>query len=337
MAHDHDLPHECHDHGHEHDATNASGPRPPKHDHDHGSHGHAGGHHHADPITHGRAFIVAIALNSIFVAAEFGYGYAANSTALMADAGHNLSDVLGLVLAWAAVVVGRKSPNERFTYGLRSTSILAALANAMLLLVACGGIGWEAVQRFSQPPVVAGVTVMVVAAIGIVVNGLSAWMFMKGSAGDLNIRGAYLHMAADAAVSLGVVVAGLVMLSTGWYWLDPLVSLVIVAVILIGTWGLLRESLHLALNAVPPHIDLSAVADYLRELPGVTDIHDLHIWGMSTTESALTVHLVMPDGYPGDSVIDGITRALNERFSMHHSTLQIEQGTTQHACSLRGG
>jgi len=252
----------------------------------------------------------------------------------MADAGHNLSDVLGLILAWAAVVVGRRSPNERFTYGLRSTSILAALANAMLLLVACGAIGWEAVQRFSQPPVVASVTVMVVAAIGIVVNGLSAWMFMKGSAGDLNIRGAYLHMAADAAVSLGVVVAGLVMLFTGWYWLDPLVSLVIVAVILVGTWGLLRESLHLALNAVPPHIDLSAVADYLRELPGVTEIHDLHIWGMSTSESALTVHVVMPSGYPGDGVIDSITQALNERFAVHHSTLQIEQGTTQHACSL---
>ena len=281
--------------------------------------------------------MVAIALNSIFVAVEFGYGYAANSTALMADAGHNLSDVLGLVLAWAAVVVGRKTPNERFTYGLRSSSILAALANAMLLLVACGAIGWEAVQRFAQPPAVASLTVMAVAAIGMVVNGLSAWMFMKGSAGDLNIRGAYLHMAADAAVSLGVVVAGLVMLFTGWYWLDPLVSLVIVAVIVIGTWGLLRESMHLALNAVPPHIDLSAVAGYLRELPGVTDIHDLHIWGMSTTESALTVHLVMPNGYPGDGVIDNITQVLTQRFSVHHSTLQIEQGTTQHACSLHTG
>ena len=278
--------------------------------------------------------MVAIALNSIFVAVEFGYGLAANSTALMADAGHNLSDVVGLVLAWAAVVVGRKSPTERFTYGLRSTSILAALANAMLLILACGAIGWEAVQRFAQPPTVAGITVMVVAAIGIVVNGLSALMFMKGSAGDLNIRGAYLHMAADAAVSLGVVMAGLVMLYTGWYWLDPLVSLVIVAVILIGTWGLLRESLHLALNAVPPHIDTAAVAGYLKSIPGVADIHDLHIWGMSTTESALTVHLVMPVGYPGDEIIDGITQTLNERFAIHHSTLQIEEGTTQHACSL---
>lgn len=341
MAHDHPHDPADHGHGHAHDATKAAD-SPQGHDHGHHehhdpivSHSHAGGHHHhADPNTHGRAFVVAIALNSIFVAVEFGYGYAANSTALMADAGHNLSDVLGLFLAWAAVVVGRRTPNERFTYGLRSTSILAALANAMLLLVACGAIGWEAVQRISQPPAVAGVTVMVVAAIGIAVNGLSAWMFMKGSAGDLNIRGAYLHMAADAAVSLGVVVAGLVMLFTGWYWLDPLVSLVIVAVILVGTWGLLRESMHLALNAVPPHIDPSAVADYLRELPGVTDIHDLHIWGISTTESALTVHLVMPSGYPGDAVIDGITQALDQRFSVHHSTLQIELGTTQHTCSL---
>jgi cobalt-zinc-cadmium efflux system protein len=341
MAHDHDHARDDHGHEHAHDAPKAQASRQghahghreePDH---HAGHSHTGGHHHhGDPSTQGRAFIVAIALNSIFVAVEFVYGYAANSTALMADAGHNLSDVLGLFLAWAAVVVGRRAPNGRFTYGLRSTSILAALGNAMLLLVACGAIGWEAVQRFSHPPAVASVTVMVVAAIGIVVNGLSAWMFVKGSAGDLNIRGAYLHMAADAAVSLGVVVAGLVMLFTGWYWLDPLVSLLIVAVILIGTWGLLRESLHLALNAVPPHIDLAAVATYLRKLPGVTDIHDLHIWGMSTTESALTVHLVMPSGYPGDQVIDGIARTLDERFSVRHSTLQVEQGTIQHVCSL---
>jgi cobalt-zinc-cadmium efflux system protein len=335
MAHDHDPPHDDHDHGHGHDLPTARVLRAGR-DQEH--HGHAGGHQHRHPDPgpqHERALIVAIALNSAFVAVEFGYGFGANSTALMSDAGHNLSDVLGLVLACAAVVVGRRSPDERFTYGLRSTSILAALANAMLLLVACGAIGWEAVQRFSQPPAVASVTVMVVAAIGIVVNGLSAWMLMQGRAGDLNIRGAYLHMAADAAVSLGVVLAGLVMLFTGWYWLDPLVSMAIVAVILAGTWGLLRESLNLALDAVPPHIDLSAVAQYLRGQPGVTDIHDLHIWGMSTSESALTVHLVMPGGYPGDAVIDGITQALNEHFAVHHSTLQIEQGTTEHACSLR--
>ncbi len=304
--------------------------------HDHGVRARGGGHpQHGDPNDHGRAFIIAIALNSGFVAVEFAYGFIANSTALMADAGHNLSDVLGLLLAWAATRLARRSPSERFTYGLRSTSILAALANAMLLLLACGAIGWEALHRFSQPPAVASMTVVAVAGVGIVVNGLSAWLFMKDSEGDLNIRGAYLHMAADAAVSLGVVIAGLMMLVTGWYWLDPAISIVIVAVIVFGTWRLLRESLHLALNAVPPNIDLLAVAGYLREVPGVADIHDLHIWGMSTVESALTVHLIMPDGYPGDAALDSITRALRERFSVHHSTLQVEQGTTQHACSLQ--
>ena len=311
-----------HDHGHQHGHT-------------HAGHSHAGGHHHhAAPTDAGKAFFIAIALNSVFVVVEFGYGFIANSTALMADAGHNLSDVLGLGLAWAATWLGRRSPSERFTYGLRSSSILAALANAMLLFVACGAIGWEAFQRITQPPAVSGMTVIAVAAAGIVVNGLSAWLFFKGSKGDLNIRGAYLHMAADAAVSLGVVVAGVVMLVTGWYWLDPVISLVIVTVILVGTWGLLRESTHLALDAVPPHIDVAAVASYLDTLPGVTGLHDLHIWGMSTTESALTVHLVMPAGYPGDSVMDSITQTLAERFSIHHSTLQVEQGTTQHACSL---
>ena len=268
---------------------------------------------------------------------EFAYGFIANSTALMADAGHNLSDVLGLLLAWGAAILARKTPSGRFTYGLRSTSILAALANAMFLMVACGAIAWEAIQRFSEPPVVAGWIVTLVAGIGIVVNGLSAWLFVKGSKGDLNIRGAYLHMAADAAVSLGVAVAGVVMMFTGWYWIDPVISLAIVAAILIGTWGLLRESVQLALNAVPPHIDVAEVETYLRECAGVTDIHDLHIWGMSTTESALTVHLVMPEGYPGDAFMDGIMRTLKERYSVQHSTLQVEQGTTDHACVLHLG
>jgi len=268
---------------------------------------------------------------------EFAFGFIANSTALIADAGHNLSDVLGLILAWSAAILGRKAPNERYTYGLRSTSILASLANAMLLMVTCGAIAWEAAQRFSQPPAVAGLTVTLVAAVGIVVNGLSAWLFMKDSKGDLNIRGAYLHMAADAAVSLGVVIAGIAMIYTGWYWLDPVISLVIVAVIVIGTWGLLRESVQLALSAVPAHIEVAAIDAYLRQCPGVTDIHDLHIWGMSTTESALTVHLVMPAGYPGDTFMDDIMHTLKIRYSVHHSTLQIELGTTTHACSLNPG
>ena len=313
----------------------SSGSRLTEHHHDHDGHSHSGGHHHhGSPNNHGRAFVIAIALNVAYVVIEFAYGLNANSTALMADAGHNLSDVLGLMLIWAAAILARRIPSERFTYGFRSTSILAALANAMFLLVVCGAIAWEAIQRFSQPPVVAGLTVTVVAGIGIVINGLSAWLFVKGSKDDLNIRGAYLHMAADAAVSLGVVIAGIAIIFTGWYWLDPVVSLVIVAVIMTGTWGLLRESVQLALSAVPPHIDVSAVETYLRHCPGVTDIHDLHIWGMSTTESALTVHLVIPDGYPGDVFMDDIMQTLKVRFFVHHSTLQVEQGTTDHACAL---
>ncbi|OIR14691.1 cadmium, cobalt and zinc/H(+)-K(+) antiporter [mine drainage metagenome] len=305
------------------------------HTHDHSGHSHEGHHHHhGDPNNHGRAFVIAIALNTAFVAVEFAYGIIAHSTALMADAGHNLSDVLGLLLALGAAILARKTPSGRFTYGLRSTSILAALTNAMFLMVACGGIAWEAIQRFSEPHVVAGLTVSLVAVVGIGINGLSAWLFVKGSKGDLNVRGAYLHMMADAAVSLGVAVAGVAMMYTGWYWLDPAVSLAIVAVIVIGTWGLLRESLQLALNAIPAHIDATALEDYLRECPGVADIHDLHIWGMSTTESALTVHLVMPGGYPGDAFMDDIICTLRERFSIQHSTLQVEMGTTDHVCVL---
>ncbi len=319
-AHAHHDGHDHHDH-HDHGA----------HNHSHGGGGH---HHHGDPAQQGRAFVIAIALNSVFVVVEFVYGFIANSTALMADAGHNLSDVLGLVLALGAVVLARRPPSARYTYGLRSSSILAAVANAMFLLLACGAIAWEAVSRFTQPHVVAGTTVMVVAAAGIVVNGASAWLFMRGSKGDINVRGAYLHMLADAAVSLGVVVAGLLMLQTGWYWLDPLVSLVIVAVIVIGTWSLLLESMQMALSAVPRNIDAQAVERYLLALPGVSAIHDLHIWAMSTTETALTVHLVVPAGYPGDTVVDGIMSELKQTFSIHHSTLQIEQGTTDHTCAL---
>ena len=308
---------------------------PHHHAHDHHAHDHhAHGSSSHDPANHGRAFIIAIVLNSLFVAVEFGYGLIANSTALMADAGHNLSDVLGLALAWGAAILARKAPNERYTYGLRSSSILAALANAMFLLVACGAIAWEAVLRFSNPPAVAGLMVSLVAVVGIVVNGVSAWLFMSGSKHDLNIRGAYLHMAADAAVSLGVAISGVIILFTQWYWLDPIVSLAIVAVIVFGTWGLLRASVQLALNGVPPNIDVSEVDKYLRECEGVTDIHDLHIWAMSTTENALTVHLVTPAGYPGDNYMDNIMKTLAERFDIHHSTIQIEQGTTSHKCVL---
>jgi cobalt-zinc-cadmium efflux system protein len=307
---------------------------PAHHRHDHEGHTHCAGQHHGSPNTQGGVFIAAIILNTAFVAIEFTFGLLANSTALMADAGHNLSDVLGLILAWGAAILARQTPSERYTYGLRSTTILAALCNAMFLLIACGGIAWEAMQRFAQPAPVAGLTVTLVAAVGIVVNGLSAWLFLKGSKNDLNIRGAYLHMAADAAVSLGVVIAGIALHLTGWNWLDSAISLVIVAVIVAGTWGLLRQSVHLALNAIPSDIDAAAIAEYLRQCPGVREIHDLHIWGMSTTESALTVHLVMPEGYPGDTFMDSITQTLKERFAIQHSTLQIEQGTTEHACVL---
>ena len=268
------------------------------------------------------------------MAVELTYGFITNSTALIADAGHNASDVLGLLLAWGAVMLTRKQPSKRYTYGLRSTSILAALANAMLLLVACGAIAWEAAHRFSEPPAIAGLPVSIVAGVGIVINGLSALLLMKGGKEDLNIRGAYLHMAADTAVSLAVVITGITMLYTKWYWLDPAMSLVIVLVILIGTWGLLRESLQLSLNAVPAQIDAPGIDVYLCQLEGVTEIHDLHIWGLSTTETALTVHLVMPDGHPGDDFMDEVVMTLKERYSVHHSTLQIELGTSDHACSL---
>jgi cobalt-zinc-cadmium efflux system protein len=304
------------------------------HGHRHGDHSH-GHHHHPAPGTgHGRAFALAIGLNTLFVAVEFVYGFIANSTALMADAGHNLSDVLGLLLAWGAALLARSTPNGRYTYGLRSTSILAALANALLLMVACGAIAWEAVHRFSHPAPVAGITVSVVAAIGVAVNGFSAWLFMAGSKDDLNLRGAYLHMAADAVISLAVVVAGVAIMYTGWAWLDPVVSIAIVLVIVVGTWSLLRESVQLALAGVPANVDAGAVNEFLAGRPGVAEVHDLHIWAMSTTETALTAHLVMPGGYPGDGTIDGIVEALRKDFAIHHCTLQVEQGTTEHGCAL---
>ncbi|HAV36581.1 MAG TPA: cation transporter [Massilia sp.] len=316
-----------HDHAHDH-----------SHDHDHGhQHGHGHGHHHhqAPPPGHGRAFALAIGLNTVFVAIEFLYGFLADSTALMADAGHNLSDVLGLVLAWGAALLAKRAPSARYTYGLRSSSILAALANALLLLLACGAIAWEAVQRLSAPHPVAGLTVSVVAAIGVAINGFSAWLFMAGSKGDLNIRGAYLHMAADAAISLGVVVSGLVIMGTGWIWLDPAVSLVIVLVIVWGTWSLLRESLQMVMAAVPDSVDATEVQRFLEARPGVAEVHDLHIWAMSTTETALTAHLVMPGGYPGDGAIDAIVAELRKEHGIHHCTLQVEEGTTaHHHCAL---
>ena len=299
------------------------------HDHDH-SHDHShgpGGHVHA-PANFGRAFAIGIALNIAFVAVEAGYGFVSNSTALLADAGHNLSDVLGLAVAWIAAVLSRRRPTPRMTYGLRNSSILAALINAILLLIACGAIVLEAVQRLFNSEPVASLTIIVVAAIGIAINGITAWLFASGRKGDLNIRGAYLHMAADAAVSAGVVAAGIVILWTGWVWLDPAISLVIVAVIVWGTWGLLRESTAMSLAAVPTAIDPADVRDYLTSRPGIASIHDLHIWPLSTTETALTAHLVASSGHPGDTFLIETGRALDHRFGIGHSTLQIETDPT---------
>jgi len=308
MAKDH------HDHDHDHDATGHG---------DHGGHAHGLGHTHA-PASFGKAFAIGIALNVGFVAIEATYGVLANSMALLADAGHNLSDVLGLVVAWIAMVLAKRAPSARYTYGMKGSSILAALFNAVFLLVAVGAIAWEAVQRFGEPAPVAGKTVMIVAAVGILVNGITAWLFASGAKGDINIKGAFLHMAADAAVSAGVVIAGLVILYTGWTWLDPVVSLAIVAVIVWSTWGLLRDSLTLSLGAVPPGIDPAAVRGHLEGLPGVTGLHDLHVWAMSTTETCLTAHLLMPGGRPDDAFLMRAAAGIKERFGIGHTTLQVE-------------
>jgi cobalt-zinc-cadmium efflux system protein len=307
----------------------------PHHGHDHAGHAHGIGSHAHAPADFGRAFAVGIALNLAYVLGEAFYGVAAHSLALLADAGHNLGDVLGLACAWLAAVLGRRRPSGRFTYGLRGSSILAALANAVLLLVVTGGIAWEAVRRLADPPPTGGGVVMVVAAIGVVVNGATAWLFMAGRKHDLNVRGAYLHMASDAWVSLGVVVAGAVIAFTGWLWLDPVASLAISAVIVAGTWSLLRDSVTLALDAVPPGVDEEKVAAFLRELPGVSGIHDLHIWGMSTTETALTVHLVRPDAALDDDLLCHACDALRTRFGIGHATLQVEDGRGAHPCSLQ--
>lgn len=295
---------------------------------EHEGHRHGPGGAHA-PVDFGRAFAIGIALNTAFIVIEAIYGIAANSMALLADAGHNLSDVLGLVVAWVAAVLSRRAPSQRYTYGLRSSSILAALFNAVFLLLAVGAIAWEAILRLFNPEPVAGLTVMVVAAIGIVINGITAWMFAGGRKTDLNIQGAYLHMAADAAVSAGVVAAAAIILLTGWLWVDPAVSLVVSAVIVWGTWSLLRDSLSLSLNAVPPGIAPDQVQAFLTGLPSVTGVHDLHIWAMSTTEVALTAHLVRPEADLDDDFLVNTAHELEHRFGIHHVTLQIENGTRE--------
>jgi cobalt-zinc-cadmium efflux system protein len=275
---------------------------------------------------------LAVGLNLVFVGVEAGFGFLSNSVALIADAGHNLSDVLGLVCAWTAMYLGRRPPGARFTYGLGRSSVLAALANAVLLLMACGAIAWEAVGRLASPPTVVGATVMWVAACGIVINGLSAWLLHAGSHGDLNRRSAFIHMLGDAAVSVGVLLSGAVILYTGWSLLDPIVSLLIVVAILVSTWGLLRDSLHLSLDGVPSSVNSSAVMSFLSRQRGVTDVHDLHIWALSTTSVALTAHLVVPDRGAEDALLDSLTPSLKQRFHIHHATLQIERDRCEHGC-----
>jgi cobalt-zinc-cadmium efflux system protein len=293
---------------------------------DHGSHAHG-------PTNFGRAFLIGTLLNLGFVAVEAGYGLAANSVALLADAGHNLSDVLGLLIAWGAATLSRRRPSTHYTHGLRRTSILAALFNAVFLLVAIGAIALEAVNRIAQPQSVEGGIVMAVAAVGIVINGITAWLFASGRKGDINIRGAFLHMAADAAVSAGVVISGSVIMQTGWLWLDPVTSLVIVVVILTGTWGLLRDSVAMSLDRVPDGIVPREVEDALVTLPGVTRVHDLHIWSIGTTDIALTCHLVIPSGCPGDEFLHGTSAMLHDRFEIGHTTIQVERNEDE-ACSL---
>jgi cobalt-zinc-cadmium efflux system protein len=299
--------------------------------HDHQSHPHAvlG---RALP-GYGRAFAIGIAVNLAYVGAEAVAGIVSGSLALLADAGHNLSDVLGLSLSWGAAVLSRRQPSGRFTYGLRSSSILAALANAITLLVVIGGIAWEAIWRIAHPVPVASGIVIAVAAVGIFVNGGTALLFASGSA-DLNVKSAFFHLAADALVTAGVVAAGIVIWLTNWLWLDPLVSLIVSAVIVFGTWGLLKSAIGLALDAVPEGLDAAAVRAHLLALPGVAGIHDLHIWGMSTTETALTCHLIMPTGHPGDTVLNEMAQQLHHRFGIQHATIQIELADSDEACAL---
>ena len=320
-----------HDHQHAHDHGEPSSNGAHRHTgHDHDAHGHGRGHHHhhqhAPTTAEGfnRAFLIGVGLNVGFVAAETIYGLISGSMALIADAGHNMGDVLGLLAAWGASRLATRRPSERFTYGFRSSSMLAALFNAVLLLLVTGAIAYESIRRLFEPGVVAGPIVMIIAAIGIAVNGVTAALFASGRKGDINLRGAFLHMASDALVSAGVVVAGAVIWVTGWTLLDPLVSLAISGLIVLSTWSLLREALWMVMQAVPDAIRPEDVKAALLEMPGVQDLHDLHIWSMSTTETALTCHLVMPDGHPGDPFLTNARHMLQDRYRIGHATLQVE-------------
>ncbi len=318
--------HEHEEHGH-HEAHTDS--------HEHHAHAHAHAHGHSHVLTPdgiNKRMGIAVVLNLVFVVIESSFGFLSNSVALIADAGHNLGDVLGLICAWAAIVLTRRPPAGKFTYGLGRSSVLAALTNAVLLLVACGAIAWEAIMRLASPPVVAGATVMGVAGVGIVLNGISAWLLHGGSHGDLNRRSAFLHMLGDAAISAGVLVSGGLIVYTGWNWLDPVVSIAIVAIILATTWSLLRDSINLSLDAVPEGVNSTAVMSFLSGQRGVTDVHDLHIWALSTTSVALTAHLVVPDREAEDALLGLLTPHLKRQFRIDHATLQIERDRCDHGC-----
>jgi cobalt-zinc-cadmium efflux system protein len=297
-------------------------------------HCHGQGHQHAHaPAGFDRAFAIGIGLNIVFVAIEAFYGWKINSLALLADAGHNLSDVAGLVLAWGGALAGRLRPDARHTYGWQRASILAAFINALLLLVAMGSLAWEAVQRLTAPEPADGLTIMAVAAVGILINTATALLFMRGGEHDLNIRGAFLHMAADALVSVGVVIAGGLALWLGWNWLDPVVSLLIAVVIVVGTWNLFRQSLHLLFDGVPEQVDFHAVRACLLALPGVVRVHDLHIWAMGSSRIALTAHLDMPAGPPDDNFYRNASELLHERFDIDHVTLQVMREPWRQHCN----
>jgi cobalt-zinc-cadmium efflux system protein len=318
-------------HGHDRGPASHHG-----HDHAH-DHGHPHGHAHGPVDATSRAFAIGVTLNLAFVAVEAGFGFWADSLSLLADAGHNFSDVLGLVAAWWAVSLARRAPSGRFTYGLRASTIVAAFANAILLVLAVGGISWEALRRLAEPVPVGEFTMIGVALVGVAINVITAIMLSRGRQDDMNMRGAYLHMVADAAVSVGVAVAGAGIILTGWLWLDPAVSLGIAVVILMGTRGLFQEALRLSLHAVPAGIDLTVVRDYLQQQPGVREVHDLHVWGMSTTETALTAHLVMTGGHPGNDFLRRVAGELEAKFRIGHPTLQIELADGAGSCRFAPG
>ncbi|WP_048846179.1 cation diffusion facilitator family transporter [Tanticharoenia sakaeratensis] len=337
-GHDHEHGHADHDHAdHDHDSDDSGHDH--GHDHGHGHHHHGPGHVHA-PANFGAAFAIGISLNVAYVIAEAIWGVLAHAMALLADAGHNLSDILGLLAAWVAQHLARRAPSARFTYGLRRSTILSALGNATVLLIVTGGVIWESMLRLWHPEPVAGRVVMIVAAVGILVNGGTALLFARGSKGDLNLRGVFTHMAADALMALGVVVTGFVIMLTGWRVLDPIVSLVVSGIVIVSTWSLLRGSLDLALDAVPPGLDEPTVAAALRGLDGVVDLHDLHIWPMSTTETALTAHLVH-DPLLASNALDALLRTassmLRARFGIVHVTLQLEMAPCESICALHAG